>query len=62
MFFYKRKLKKVKEAHAKIGYPSFSEEDQFKMVFNENFQPIIDLTKYKFVTGDILDNYIKISP
>ncbi len=60
MFFYKRKLRKAKEAHAKIGYPAFSKEEQFKMIFHEDFQPIIDLTKYKFVSGDILNNYINI--
>lgn len=59
---YKSKFSEIFKAHASIGYPKLSKQDQFQILDNENQNVISKLTKHEFVPYYLLDHYVNIKP
>ncbi len=59
---YNEKYKEIFEAHKKIGYPTLTNEQQYKILDKENLKDIESLTQYNFVPTGLLNHYINIDP
>ncbi len=57
----KRKVRKILKAHEDIGFPKIPINEQLYMIAYDNFDYIRNLTCYKRIPIEILDNYITIS-
>ncbi len=59
---YYNEYQEVFAAHKEIGYPQLTLNDQYKILDNENLEPVLKLTEYKFVPTGLLNYYITITP